>query len=929
MLKRYKRGLVILSGCQGSLLFCSAVGGKLIDKADASYQRARRVAKAFKREFGDDYYIEVQAFPELEETRRFNPLAERLSRELGIGLCGTMDCHYTIPDEAEIQKILHNVRGGGRQSLEEQVRSWGYSAALCPPPNDRSMYRKLVGSGLTTQAAIEAIVNTETINGRIDDFDLPKLETVRYPTPAGFESNHEVWRQWLRDGWRYRGINKMSSKVRQDYRERLEREMKVIEDKDFIDYFLINSDWIKWAKDADIPIGPARGSAAASLVCYLLRITEVNPMVYTNLVFERFIDESRLDLPDIDTDVDSDRRHEVREYMVAKYGEGRVNNIGTFAYYKSKNSLDDVARVFKIPRYKVDIVKGLMIERSSGDLRASATIEDTASQFDEAREVFEEYDDLTYAMDLEGNIRGIGVHAAGLVISNGPVSDVCAVYSRKVKGVETDVVSLDKKDAERQGLVKIDALGLKTMAMMAEGLRQIDMKVTELYALPLDDEEVIDGFRQNDIVGIFQFDGRSMRSVNGALKPDSFKEICDVNALSRPGPLHNGAATAYIDIKRGMARPELVHPALDLVTKDTNYQIVYQEQILRIVREVGGFSWTHSAEIRKIIALKKGDAQFNAYWDMYWEGAQRLWPDMDEATARKIWGMLITAGSYAFNAAHSYSYGMLAYWTMWLKVKHPEVFFAASLAKMPEDKQHDLLRDAARHGVGISPPDSVLSGLTWAPSPSTGRILAGFGQIPGVGDKTAQTILAYRDELPEGTAMTWPMLSNIKGIGPKTVEKLESFVTRKDPFGVNKLDRMIAAATTAAAEAELPEPTHRSLDVPYERGKDETVVWIGTVRDKNIRDIFEQNRAKGEVLDPEAVKDAHLNEFAILVGDDGDELLSLRIDRWKYPKLKSLIFAARPGVDIILARGTKPGWRSARVINVNAMWLIDPELEDE
>lgn len=350
MLKEHKAGLVILSGCQGSLLFCSAVGGKNIGEADAGYARARKVARAFKREFGDDYYLEVQAFPELEKTRQFNPMAERLARDLSIGLVGTMDCHYTVPEEQEIQIVLHNVRGGGRQSLEEQVRSWGYDEYLCPPATDLNLYRRLKLTGLSDMAAQEAIINTEMINQGIVDFDLPHLPMLRYPMPDGFQGDGQaLLRDWIREGWKYRDVPNCQNELSESYKERMLREMELIESKDYADYFLVVSDAVKFAKDNGIPVGPARGSAAASLVCWLLRITEVNPMLYPNLVFERFIDVSRSDLPDIDLDFDSDRRHEVREYLVRKYGSECVNNIGTFNYYKSKNSLDDVARVHKRP----------------------------------------------------------------------------------------------------------------------------------------------------------------------------------------------------------------------------------------------------------------------------------------------------------------------------------------------------------------------------------------------------------------------------------------------------------------------------------------------------------------------------------------------------------------------------------------------------
>jgi DNA polymerase-3 subunit alpha len=409
------------------------------------------------------------------------------------------------------------------------------------------------------------------------------------------------------------------------YKKQLIHEKALIESKDYIDYFLIVREGVLFVKDdLQEPVGPARGSAAASVVAWLLRITEVDPLKFPLLVFERFIDETREDLPDIDLDFPSEVRPLLRDYYAGKYGDDCVNNIGTFTYYKNKLALDDVARVFRVPKFEVDKIKDFLIERSSGDLRSSSTIEDTIEQFPQAKEVMDKFPDLYKSRQLEGNIKGFGVHAAGLVISNEPLREVAAIYQREVKGHPIQVVSLDKYDAERQGLVKMDFLGLSTMSMIASALKELDMKIDDLYALPLDDQKVFDGFRDNDVVGVFQFDGRAMRYVCGSMKPDNFSEICDCNALARPGPLHNGAASEYAEIKHGVKEADRFHPAVDVITAPTQFQIVYQEQILRIVREVGDFPWTHAAYIRKIISRKIGEQEFNRSWGRFWEGCQTL-----------------------------------------------------------------------------------------------------------------------------------------------------------------------------------------------------------------------------------------------------------------------------------------------------------------
>lgn len=929
MLHQHRDGLVILSGCLGSALTTALVGGKHVPEGQGSYKAGKDVAARFKRMFGDAYYLEVQAFPELEKTRQANPMIARISEELKIPLVVTFDCHYTVPEENEIQQILHNVRDGNKQTLEEQARNWGYDVNLCPPWTDNMIIRKLLGTGLTRQQAIRAILASEEIGQRCN-VELPNLPMVRFPVRKG-QTNIDVWREELRKGWEYRGIHRLPPAERRRYKERLRIEMELIESKDFVDYFLVVGDAIRWAKDNDIAIGPARGSAAGSLACWLLRITEINPVPYPDLIFERFIDITREDLPDIDLDFDSERRGEVREYLVSKYGEQCVGNVANFTGYKGKNSLDDVARVFRVPKWEIDKIKDVLIERSSGDLRASATIEDTVEQFDVAREVFEANPNLAYALDLEGNYKGMGVHAAGLVVSAEPLTEVAATYERIVKGEKLQVISMDKYDAEKKGLLKLDFLGLANMTMLNKCRLEMGWSLDDLYNLPLDDGKMIDGFKRNDIIGIFQFEGRAMRYVNGALKPDDFKEVCDVNALARPGPLHNGSANEYIDIKMGRKKPEVLHPALSDITSRTYYQVVYQEQILRIMGEIFNFDWTHRAEIRRIISRKIGEQEFNRRWERAREGAKILHPDMPDEMAKAIWGLCITAGSYAFNASHCVAYGTLACHTMWFKQHQPELFYAETLniSGGKKEREQVIMRDAVRHGLDIKMPHPKYSRRGW--KRGKGFVRAGLTQIPGIAGKTADAIESH------GNFKTWAELTSIRGIGPKTIEKIEEFVQSEDPFGAFWLDRSIASVKQElrrgklrgldrrGREIKLPRPTHVAADLPYTRGKDIEVVWLGTIQTRNVRDMFEFNRAKtGIELKPEEVKDPHLNEWCVMVGDDESDQMGLRVDRYKYPLFRDRIWKMTPGKDLVLVKGVKPGWMPTRQITVWDMWVIEP-----
>jgi DNA polymerase-3 subunit alpha len=587
----HQRGLIVLSGCQGSLLFCATVGGKGIPSEEASYRRGLRIAQLFSRTL-DDYCVEVQAFPELEPTCRFNRLAPRIARAIGRPLVATMDCHYTELEEAEVQKILHNLRPGEKQSLEEQARSWGYKAPLCPPPNDNTIFRRLVRSGLSATEAAEAIVTTEEISQECSAV-LPKLPMIRFPVERfGFATASAYFHHLINEGWRYRGFHRLPQAERQARLDRVRYEAGLIESKDFIDYFLFIRHGVVRIKDEGVPVGPARGSAAASIVAYVLRITEVDPLrpEFAGLLrFERFISEDREDLPDIDLDFPGSARPRLRDiYIELMDGDPtRVNNVGTFMQFKGKNSLDDIARVFGVPKFEVETIKDFLLERSSGDMRASSTVEDTIEQFEKPRDVIERFPDLRKASWLEGNIKGFGVHAAALALSNEPITTVTAIVEREIpkgSGNWITCVAMDKKDAERQGLVKMDFLGLNTMEMIWRSLRWLGKDLKWLYGLPLDDPRVYAVLQDVDVTGIFQFEGRSQRYVCSMIKPEKFSEIMDCGALCRPGPLHNGAAREYGEIKQGgkVANPR--HPILADLLAPTQFQIVYQEQILEIAR---------------------------------------------------------------------------------------------------------------------------------------------------------------------------------------------------------------------------------------------------------------------------------------------------------------------------------------------------------
>lgn len=955
MLADHNEGLIVLSGCSDSLLSCMLLGGKANgpkrEKASSwDIDAAVQVVLGFKELFGDGYYLETQQFPDLQRTRTLNPILAELSRKTRVPLCATADVHYPHPEDNEMQKILH-AAGRGSGSVEAQEATWEYDIRLTYPTSDRQVENNLVRTGLGRTNARQAIESTAEIAERCT-VTLPRNERIRFPMPTGYSNSLDLIWEWLREGWTYRWNENARMRGREaEYHERLKYEMGLIEMKDFLDYFLMLSYLVRWAKGHGIVVGPARGSAASSLACYLLRITEIDPLRFPTMMFERFIDATREDLPDVDLDFQDNRRMEVVEEAQRVFGRDNVGQLGNFVRYRGKNSINDVARVYRVPKWAANQVNDLLIERSQGDSRLESSLQDTIDTFPVAAGAFEQFPDLRYALRLEGNMQSFGVHAAGIVISNDPITDTCAVYEREVGKDKhrISVIAYDKKDAEYIGMLKADFLGLSNMGMIGKCLELIGMPLEDLYRIPLDDEKTMDGFRRNDVVGIFQFEGRATRLVCREVVPDNFDELADINALSRPGPLFSGMKTRYVGVKHGTEQVEHLHPVVDEFTKNTKYQIVYQEQVLATVREIGGFPVTMVADIRKIISQKLGEAQFNNMFEAFAEGAQRLHGIRPEL-AKKIWSFLVTSATYSFNIAHSVSYSMISFWNMWLKQHHPLEFYAASAhwtarAGKWKEKGPRLLRDAQSHGFTILPPDPNLSAAQWTPvkphraSKGKGGIRAGFEQVPGVGDSTARAMLAYRDDvwmLHGDVPLRWNAYTAVKGIGEKTMDKIEDFANSEDPFGLDLVGKVLREYREELRLQRgfwrgLPRPTHNSeamLDLPD--GK--RVIWIGVGKLVEYKDLIEDQRARYGTSEEEilaATKDSHLRKWATIHGyDDGDEEVYLRFDRYSFPKFKSGLESLRPDQDILLVMGIKRrGFGNS--LKVKKMMVIDPDDGEE
>lgn len=743
----------------------------------------------------------------------------------------------------------------------------------------------------------------------------------------------ELLLEWCRQGWSYRNIGDRPRKERDWYAERVKYEYGLIVERDFQDVFLVVSDAIRWAKDNGIVVGPGRGSVAASVVAWLIRIHEVDPYRHPGLLFERFLDATRADPPDIDTDFEDDRRHLVREYLERKYGRECVGQVGNFIRYRGKNSLVDVARVYGVPHIAKEIVSNLLVERSGGDSRFNATIADTVDMFPNAKKVFDDWPQLWQATRLEGNYRGMSVHAAGLVVTNTPITDICAIYERD--GVQ--VMSIDKYDVEEAGAIKLDFLGLTTMSIISRTLQATGLTLNDLYSIPLDDEETIRAFQRADVIGVFQFEGRATRLVTRDVCPRDFTELADVNALSRPGPLFSGTTAAYVDVRHGRRKADRMHPIVDAVTARTKGQIIYQEQILQILRDIGGFDWFSVGQIRRIISKKVGEAAFQMSWEKFRDGSRER-HQMKEKLADKIWKLMVTSGTYSFVTAHAVSYTLIGYWCMWLKIHYPVEFYAASLAKCGDDEQQfKLMKDALEHGIKVHPPDLHLSGPTWSAVAGKG-LVAGWQQVPGIGEKMASRIAEMNGEL-----QNWSDLQRVPGIGPKKVQTMMDFSTAEDPFRLRlTAERMERVLRWLRHQHNVPTPTHNGAEVAAIPVREEygaaarrksygtgpRVIYAGIVKERNMQDAVENRRSRtGEDADDilRSLKRPDLLAYCSLrCYDNTGEEVYLRVNRFKFPELKRTIESISVNRDVVVAVGSRIAGFGTPVM-VDRLYVVDPD----
>jgi len=689
-LEKYKEGLIITSGCLSGFL------AKAIEAED--FAAAKEHLQWAKETFGDDYYIEVMPHNPPEINKTILALAD----EFDIKPIVTPDCHHAGPEQREIQelklilntysnKIEKDATFAGSQKFDNlmdkldylygadrQITFRDYEIHLL---SDEEMHKSMEAQGIIRQDMYD---NTIEIMNKVEDYNIKDhLDLL----PAQYQNPDQELYELAMAGLDARGLGTDPT-----YHTRVEEELQIIKDKNFAPYFLVVRNMINWAKKEGIMVGPGRGSAAGSLVCYALGITDVDPIQH-GLLFFRFINPERNDFPDIDTDIQDSRREDVKDYLVRQYRH--VASIATFLEFKGKGMVRDIARVLNIPLPDVNKVLKL-VDDWDDYLNSKSTAE--------FREKYPEIE--LYGEQLRGRIRGTGIHAAGVVTAKEPIFKYAPLETRTTPGSKEriPVVAVDMEEAERIGLIKIDALGLKTLSVIQDTLAIIKERTGEdidLHKINMEDANVYrmlsDGFTK----GVFQCEATPYTNLLVKMGIKNFNELAASNALVRPGAM-NTIGKDYVARKHGKQNIDYKHQVLKAFTEETYGCILYQEQVMLACVELGGMTMAEADKVRKIIGKKKDAKEFDIFQDKFVTGASRfLSPNM----AKDLWHDFEAHAGYSFNKSHAVAYSTVSYWTAWLKYHYP-IEFMYSLLKNESDKdaRTEYLIEAKRMGIPVRLP---------------------------------------------------------------------------------------------------------------------------------------------------------------------------------------------------------------------------------
>ncbi|PKL31040.1 DNA polymerase III subunit alpha [Candidatus Saccharibacteria bacterium HGW-Saccharibacteria-1] len=785
LLELYGEGLIILSGCAGS-----EVGERI--RGD-DYEGAKEIALWYKNLFGDRYYLEMQdhGHPDSpcvwDQQTKVNKYLDILSKEIDVPLVISNDGHYLTLGDRDAHEILLCVGTGAFISDEKRMSLKNFELYVTDP---RDIIKRW------GESHPEAIRNTKKVADRCNvKLDLGGILIPTFTTPNG-ESEKEYLDILVFQGlaWRYGDVSRADSvnltveearkHIPPEALERADYELSVVDSMGFNGYFLIVQDFINWGKAQNIIFGPGRGSAAGSIIAYVLCITELDPLKY-GLLFERFLNPDRISMPDIDVDIQDTRRDEVIQYCSDKYGSDHVSNIVTFGTMAARAAVRDVARVLQVPYAESDRLAKLVPQPAQGrhiPLKKSvvddADLKAAYESSPAAKEVFD------FAIKLEGTIRSHGVHACGVVIA----PDILVKYI-PLEFAQKGVVSTQfpMGQVEELGLLKMDFLGLSTLTIINNALRII--KKTEnitisLPDLPLDDELAYKLLQSGDTTGVFQLESAGMKRYLRDLKPSRFDDIIAMVALYRPGPMQ--FIDSFIKRKHGQEPITFLHPKFENALEETYGILVYQEQFMQISKDFSGFTGGQADTLRKAVGKKKIDLMRKVKVDFV-EGAVKH-SGADPALAEKFWSQLEEFANYCFNKSHAACYGLIAYWTAYLKAHYPAAFMAALMTSDHDDIDRLAIEiNECKHmSLKVLPPDVNESFVEFAVVPGKNEIRFGMAAVKGVGTAAVEEVLRARKEGKFATVEDFAKRVSTKSFNKKAWDSLiksggfDSFGDRSD-----------------------------------------------------------------------------------------------------------------------------------------------------
>ncbi|WP_320667559.1 DNA polymerase III subunit alpha [Prochlorococcus sp. MIT 1307] len=731
LLKAHSEGLIVSTACLGGEIPQAILRGR----PDV----ARDVALWYQDVFGEDFYLEIQDHGSYED-RIVNIGISRIAMETGINLIATNDSHYLTKNDAEAHDALLCVLTGKLISDEKRLRYTGTEYIK----TEQEMGQLFVDH-LEQDVIQKAIQNTVSVANKVEDYNiLGTYKMPLFPVPEEHSSITyltEVSELGLLERLQVSRIEQIDK----EYLDRLKYELDIIDQMGFPTYFLVVWDYIRFAKEKGIPVGPGRGSAAGSLVAYSLGITNIDP-VQNGLLFERFLNPERKSMPDIDTDFCIERRGEVIEYVTSRYGEDKVAQIITFNRMTSKAVLKDVARVLDIPYGDADRLAKLIPVARGKPAKLSLMIgEDSPSP--EFRDKYQKDPIVSKWVDMairiEGTNKTFGVHAAGVVIAADPLDDLVPLQRNNDGQVITQYFM---EDVESMGLLKMDFLGLKNLTMIEKTIELVEQSIgvrLDPEKLPMKDVDTFKLLSRGDLEGIFQLESSGMRQIVRELRPSSLEDISSILALYRPGPLDAGLIPKFINRKHGREPIDFAHSSLEPILQETYGIMVYQEQIMKIAQDLAGYTLGEADLLRRAMGKKKV-AEMQKHRDHFVKGSTSQ--SVDPKVANELFDQMVLFAEYCFNKSHSTAYGAVTYQTAYLKAHYPVAYMAALLTVNAgsTDKVQRYISNCNSMGIEVTPPNVNASGIDFTPDKN--RILFGLSAVKNLGDGSIRQLIASREK---------------------------------------------------------------------------------------------------------------------------------------------------------------------------------------